>query len=498
MVSISFEQLGKQLYNKSIMEVRTRSAPSPTGYPHVGTLYQALFHYVFAKKYNGKFIIRIEDTDMKRFVPGAEDVIYESFEWAGLIPDEGPKYGGEFGPYRQSERLDIYKKYAQILLDNGFAYYCFCSEERLKNMRKEQQMRGAPPKYDRRCLELSQKEIEQKLKSGEKGSIRMKIPDVDEVVVHDLIRGVVKFKAEVLDDQVLLKSDGFPTYHLAVVIDDHLMKISHTVRGEEWLPSAPKHILLYQMLGWKPPKFVHLPLLRNPDRTKISKRYGHTSVFWYREQGYLPEALLNFLALIVWNHPENKEVFDLQEMAKYFKFEDMSTAAPIVNLDKLDWLNGVYIRSLTPDELLSRLKSHDLKHETTNKEYLRKIIPLIQERMKKLSEFEELTDFFFADEIKVDEKLLVQKNRTPDETKKILSTINNQLSTISPSNWNHEKLEQIGRSLCEELGWKPKDLFMTLRIAITGKIATPPLFETMEVLGKGRVFKRLEKAIALL
>lgn len=270
--------------------VRTRVAPSPTGFPHVGTLYQALFDFVWAKKHEGKFVLRIEDTDAKREVEGAEQAVFDALSWANLNPDEGPITGGGFGPYRQSERLPIYKKYAEELIEKGFAYYCFCDETHLDTVRKEQEAKKLPPRYDRSCRNCTPEEAKKRVAAGEKACIRMKIPDSEKIKVTDLLRGEVEFDSDTLDDQVLLKSDGFPTYHLAVVVDDHLMKITHAIRGEEWLPSSPKHVLLYRYMNWEPPIFVHLPILRNPDHSKMSKRQGHTSVFWYRDEGYLPRG----------------------------------------------------------------------------------------------------------------------------------------------------------------------------------------------------------------
>ncbi|MBI2600309.1 glutamate--tRNA ligase, partial [Candidatus Daviesbacteria bacterium] len=312
------------LYYQAVMEVRVRIAPSPTGYPHIGTIYQAMYNFVFAKKYNGKFIIRIEDTDRSRFVADAEKVIFESLEWFGLKLDEGPEQGGEFGPYRQSERLKIYQKYAQQLIGQGNAYYCFCSKERLEQLRTEQQKEKLPPMYDKKCLLLSKEEIEKNLTDKISYVIRMNVPKDQVIVVHDNVVGDVEFNSSQVDDQVIIKSDGFPTYHLAVVVDDYLMKITHVFRGSEWLSSTPKHLLLYKFLGWGEsiPKFAHVPVLLNPEGGgKLSKRMGHASVDYYRKEGFLPEVILNFLANVVWNHPEGKELFPLEDFAKAFELD---------------------------------------------------------------------------------------------------------------------------------------------------------------------------------
>lgn len=502
------------------MEVRTRIAPSPTGKDmHIGNIYAALFNFVFARQNKGKFIFRLEDTDRTRFVPSYEKNAVSSLKWLGLTYDEGPDIGGSFGPYRQSERLSLYKKYAEDLVKMDKAYYCFCSEERLSQMRKDQQAKGQPPKYDGKCRALSGSNVKAQMSKNTPYVIRLKIPDDETIEFNDLIRGKVSFESNVIDDQILLKSDGFPTYHLGVVVDDYLMKITHVIRAEEWLSSVPKHILLYNAFGWPLPVFAHLPVLRNEDKSKMSKRKNPVWISWYREQGFLPEAILNYLALLGWSHPEEKEVFSLSEFIDKFSFDRFSKTGPIFDLQKLEWMNGLYIRNLNLDELTERIlefangrelfanqpRSRRFASLRGKREYISRVIPLIQERMKKLSEFDELTDFFFCDEVAVNPKLLLQKGKTSEETKAAISAVSCQLSrqkgrqaAVSLKDWNKEKLEEIGRSLCKELGWKPKDLFMTLRVAITGKTATPPLFETMEVLGKEKVMRRLESAIGQL
>lgn len=469
--------------------IRTRFAPSPTGFLHVGGAYGALFDYAFAKKHRGKFIVRIEDTDLKRQVQGAEKVIAEGLEWLGIIPDESPWRGGPYAPYRQSERLKIYQKYALQLVKQGDAYPCFCSSARLKKLRQEQRQKGQPPRYDGKCRNLAI--------AGASRShvIRMKIPENKKIIVDDLIRGQVIFDSNLIDDQVILKSDGFPTYHLAVVVDDHLMKISHVVRGEEWLSSAPKHILLYQYFGWQPPKFTHTPLLRNPDKSKLSKRQGHTSLFWYRDQGYLPEALLNFLCLLGWSHPKAKEVFALAEFIKHFKFEDLSAAGPVFDLQKLNWLNGVYIRQKSSQELFRLIENFSPQGLAKNS--IKRTVPLVQERMTKLSDYSELVDFLVKYP-KYPAELLLQKGKTKKESQKILLMINNQLSMIN--DWRVKNIEKLCRDLasgpvCRQAGWKPRDFFMTLRVAVTGKTITPPLFESMALLGRSETLARLQKSL---
>jgi glutamyl-tRNA synthetase len=440
---------------KKATKVRTRVAPSPTGDPHIGNFYSALLDFALAKKYDGHFVVRIEDTDRARFVEGAEKKFYEALDWLGLGEDESPRKGGSFGPYRQSERLETYQKYAQKLVDVGAAY-------------KDQ------------------------------GAIRQKIPKAGETSFDDLIRGRIVFKNQNLDESVLLKSDGYPTYHLAVVVDDHLMQISHVIRGEDWIPSTPKHILLYRALGWEPPLFIHTPLLRNPDHSKLSKRKNPTSMLWYRDQGFLPEAIVNYLTHLGWTHPKEKEIYSFDEFLGLFEIEDIKSSAPVFDLEKLRWMNGKYLRSLSVSELKEKIKKQNSKLEEVDDDYLTKIIPLVQERLKTLNEFEELTKFFFEEPC-VDSKLIVQKGKSVQETASIIKSINNQLSTISNSSWNAESLEQICRDFVKDNpNWTTKDLFMTLRIALTGETATPPLFETMEVLGRENSLHRLQNAAAVL
>jgi len=493
--------------------VRLRVAPSPTGYPHVGTAFQALFDYIYAKKKVGQFIIRIEDTDQKRLVPEAEEVIYEALDWLKIYPDESPMLGGPFGPYRQSARLPLYRKSAQELMKKKKAYYCFCSTERLKEMRRAQQQQKLPPRYDRQCFHLSPAEVKKKLQSGEKAAIRMLIPENETIAVNDLLRGEVKFDSNLLDDQVILKSDGFPTYHLAVVVDDHLMQISHVVRGEEWLPSSPKHVLLYRFLGWQEPRWIHTPILRNPDHSKLSKRHGHTSIEWYREQGYLPEALINFLALLVWNHPQEKEIFSVEEMIEYFDFAQMRFLAPIFDLTKLDWLNGNHLRLLTLDELAARVKDWALRNVKkgdgeviqnsapvlewmdADLESFKDRLALAQDRLKKFSEVREALEFYYQEKLIYDREDLLQ-GYNPPEVLDILRQAKKALEDLQ--DWESEVWEKSLRELADELEIKHKDLFMILRAATTARKATPPLFDVMLVVGKEKVFQRIDQAAEFL
>jgi len=468
--------------------IRTRIAPSPTGLPHIGTIFQALINYAFAKKHgdkSGQFIVRIEDTDQSRLVKGAEQALFKALDWFGLTPDEKT--------YRQSERLKIYQKHAQQLIDKQKAYYCFCSSDRLDKIRKQMQKDGQSPMYDGHCKNLTAKEVTEKLNKKQSYVIRMKIGKTsDPIILHDSIRGDIQFDRNVIDDQILLKSDGYPTYHLAVVVDDHLMKITHVIRGEEWISSAPKHVLLYQYFGWSPPEFIHTPLLRNPDKSKLSKRHDHASVHWYQEKGYLPSAILNSLATRVWNHPQNKEIFNLQEFIKHFKFKDMHIQSPVVDLDKLNWYNGVYIRNLSDIELLNYAKP--FKPKNLPDEKLKQILPLIKQRIEYLSQIKDLTEYFIKD-IKADVKLIKQQSKKPtSEIKPVLKQIYSAYSAVSDTDWQADKLDKVGHKLLETTGWKPRELFMTIRVIVTARTATPPLFDTMAVLGRTMVFNRITQA----
>lgn len=474
--------------------VRTRIAPSPTGFPHIGTIYQVLFDFAYAKKHNGKFIFRLEDTDKKRFVEGAEKVLKSSLEWFNLNADEDPWKGGEYSPYRQSERLDIYKKHAEILLEKGYAYYCFCTRERLDEMRKKQSQEKKMPKYDRFCLNLTKKEINEKLKSSLPYVVRMKIPDNKTIVINDLIMGEIKFESEVVDDQVILKSDGFPTYHLAVVVDDHLMEISHIIRGREWVSSTPKHILLYEFFGWKAPIHAHLPLILNIDgKGKLSKRHGHASVEYYKSLGYLPEAVLNYLSNLVWYHPENKEIYDLEEFIKLFQLEKINSQGARFNLQKLDWINGEYIRKFKISDLKSKILN--FYENKLDEKLVEKTIPLVQERMKKLSDYMFLCEFFF----KKPEKYLPGEASAKSGdidlgTKKdLIKKMSESLEKVIE--WKADKIGENMQTLATKEGVKNSEFFMTLRVAITGKKISPPLNESMEILGKEACLERLNNLI---
>ncbi|MGI5827856.1 MAG: glutamate--tRNA ligase [Patescibacteria group bacterium] len=473
--------------------VRSRIAPSPTGYPHIGTIYQAWLNYSYARKTCGAFLVRIEDTDRTRFVEDAEEKLFEALDWFRISEQESPRKGGDYGPYRQSERLSIYHKYIDELLAKGYVYPCFCSQERLAEVRKEIQKKGLPPMYDKHCRNLSPEEVKERIAKGEKYVVRLKVPENETIIMNDLIRGEIKFDSNGVDDQILIKSDGFPTYHFAVVVDDHLMEITHVVRGEEWLPSSPKHILLYRMFGWDIPVFVHTPTLRNPDKSKLSKRQGHTNVVWYKEQGFLPEAVLNFLSLLGWTHPEEKEIFDRDEFIKLFDFKDLSPAGPVFNEEKLRWMNGKYIREkLGDEEIFKRVKPY-LKLEVSD-ETLKAAIPLIKERMEVFLDVNHLLKFLEPN-IEIDVAEIKKQSKKEDlEIKKLLTDLRAGLA--SQAEWTTPALEQMVRGLKASYeDWKGKEYFMTIRVATTAFPVTPPLFESMEILGRNLVLKRLNEVI---
>lgn len=473
--------------------VRTRIAPSPTGMPHIGTLFQALLDYVYAKKHNGQFLVRIEDTDQSRFIEGAELAIFKSLEWIGIVPDESPLHPGSFGPYRQSQRLALYAEHVQTLLDEGHAYYCFCSSERLDQVRKNMQAQGKPPMYDKHCRALDGSESKQRA-LHEPHVVRLKIPANETIVLHDEVRGDIAFDSSVVDDQVLIKSDGFPTYHLAVVVDDHEMKITHVVRGEEWISSAPKHVLLYRYFNWSVPKFVHTPLLRNPDKSKLSKRHGHASVSWYVDSGYLPEAVINFLSSRVWNHPEGKEVYGIDELIKHFDFSEMHIQGPIVDLDKLKWLNGQWMRRLSDTDLAERLMP--FAPQAMEKPLLLALLPLVKDRLVTLADIAELSDYFVTEPVIDLATLLKQSKREAGEVTAYIAAAKKVIIEVDP--FDAKYLEAALRAHQEASDFTPKQAFMTLRYALTGKSATPPLFDVMMILGKNICEKRLAQAATLL
>ncbi len=450
----------------------------------------ALFDYAYAQQNGGAFLLRIEDTDRTRYNADAEQGIFNALHWLGLSWDEGPDIGGPHGPYRQSERLSIYGEYAKQLLAGAHAYYCFCTRERLDALRKAQEAAKQPPKYDRHCLRLSPHEVRAKLAAGEPGVIRMRMPNEGETTFTDLVRGPVSFRNDLQDDQVLIKSDGFPTYHLAVVVDDHLMEITHVVRGEEWISSTPKHVLLYEWFGWALPAFIHMPLLRNADKSKISKRKNHTSLTWYRAQGFLPAAMLNYLALQGWSMPDGRETFSLDEFIAAFTWDRVVAGGPIFDIKRLDDLNGQYIRMLSTDELIEQLAP--FTPAGADPALMRQIIPLVHTRMNRLSEFTALAGFFFQ-EPTYDIALLTEQKLGPERSYALLGQAYDLLQRID--RWDYHTLEQEFRALSEAEGVKMRQSAEVVRVAVTGSKAGPPLFESMEILGREVCLARVAHAL---
>jgi glutamyl-tRNA synthetase len=471
--------------------VRVRIAPSPTGDPHVGTAYIGLFNMMFASKHGGKFVLRIEDTDQVRSTPESEQAILDSLSWAGLRWDEGPDVGGDYGPYRQSERREIYGQYAQQLVDAGKAYHCFATSEELAEMRVQAKAEKRPTSYDRRYRDLDSSEVERRLAAGESSVIRLKMPIDGTTTVVDALRGAIEFENTQIDDQVLLKSDGMPTYHLANVVDDFLMKITHVIRAEEWISSTPKHVRLYEAFGWEAPTFIHMPLLRNNDRSKISKRKNPVSLDYYRRVGILPEALLNFLGRMGWSMPDESEKFTLDEMRQNFTFERVSLSGPIFDIEKLTWLNGLYIREMNEDQLVDRLEGW-----LVNRDFLKTLAPLIQERIDRLDQFLDSTTYFFGPTTSLDAEALIPKKLDKKTTYRMVKALVEKVDNIR--RWDRETIEAMLREHAENDQWGMREVFMTTRLIVTGRKATPGLFETMEVVGKSLCQARFRHAMLTL
>lgn len=475
-------------------EVRVRFAPSPTGYVHVGSLRTALYNYLFARHHKGKFVLRIEDTDRTRYVPGAVENLLETLQWAGLEYDEGPEKGGPYGPYFQSERLNIYHQHVQILLENDAAYPCFCSEERLTAMREEQAKKNLPIMYDGHCRNIPKEQALERMKN-ETHVIRLKVPHQGTTIVDDIIRGKVSFENNVIDDQILIKSDGYPTYHLANVVDDHLMKISHVIRGEEWLPSTPKHILLYQAFGWELPQFAHLPLLLNPDRTKLSKRQGDVAVEDYRAKGFLPQALVNFVALLGWNKGDDQEIFSLEELIEYFSLERVNKAGAVFDLKKLEWMNGHYIRNIDEQEYLKIglewLKKLGLDTGDQQKNQL--ILKAVRPGLNRFDQLAEKTTVFFKEQLQFDEEAIEWLKKP--ESKEILKNLLAALSEIDEL--SVETFGTIIKQVQKQTGQKGKNLWMPIRAAITGETHGPDLTIVLSVIGKQKVEQFVKQALEL-
>lgn len=478
------------------MPPRVRIAPSPTGDPHVGTAYIALFNYAFARRHGGRFVLRIEDTDQQRYTEGSEQAILESLRWLGLSWDEGPDVGGDHGPYRQSERLLVYREHLKTLLEQGKAYRCFCTRERLDALRKQQMEAKARLGYDGHCRELPPAEAAARAEAGEAHVVRLKVPSEGHTVVLDQLRGEVQFAHAEIDDQVLLKSDGFPTYHLANVVDDHLMGITHVIRGEEWLSSTPKHVLLYQAFGWEQPQWIHLGLLRNADKSKLSKRKNPVSIIHYRELGFLPQTFLNFLATLGFSMGDDVERFSLQEMIDAFSWDKVSVGGPVFDARKLEAFSADDIRALTPEALMGHIESDVLRGER-----LRAMLDLARERIDTLDDFVPYVSFMFGGTVDYTTVLprAAIKKRSYEDSAKILATYIDEIERDPQARgFSPEPLEAFTRDFCERHGWKAKELFTLLRIACTGRTAAPPLFDTMALVGKDRARMRIRDFIGVL
>lgn len=484
-------------------EVRVRFAPSPTGYVHIGSLRTALYDYLFAKQKGGKYILRIEDTDRNRYVEGAIENLIDSLLWAGVEHDEGVfiedgkiVQKGEYGPYIQSERLDLYNKYINELLEKGYAYHCFCSKERLDKVREEQKSNGETPKYDGHCRSISLEEAKKRVDAGEEYVIRLKVPQNEDIKFNDVVKGEITINTNEVDDQVLIKSDGFPTYHLAVVVDDHLMKITHVVRGDEWLVSTPKQIILYNYFGWDVPEFIHLPTVLNKDKKKLSKRQGDVSVTDFKNKGYLPEALINYLALVGWSPESNKEIFSKEELIEEFSFERVSKTGGVFDKDKLNWVNGQHIRNTDIDMLTKLsipylLKSGYITNEDIDNRYnwIKALVSTVQERLAYLDEISDKVDFIFTEEVIMenDEVIEVLKG---EQVLDLIEAFNEELNDIE------EVCEEFAKSIFKKIQKKTKikgkNLYMPIRAMISGQLHGPDLGNILIVLGKQNLIKRIE------
>ncbi len=495
-------------------KVKTRIAPSPTGDPHVGTAYIALFNLAFAKKNGGDFILRIEDTDQTRSTPESEEMIFETLKWLGLDYSEGPDIGGDTGPYRQSERFHLYGDYARKLVEDGKAYYCFCTRDRLEKLRERQKAMKQAPGYDGHCRSLTEEDIKAKLEAGEPYVIRLKMPYEGETVIKDRLRGEVRFENNKIDDQVLLKADGFPTYHLANVVDDHLMNITHVIRAEEWIASTPKHIQLYRAFGWEEPEFIHMPLLRNQDKTKISKRKNPVSLNWYRDEGYLKEGLVNFLGLMGYSFGENKEIFSLQEFIDNFNIDNVSLGGPVFDLVKLGWVNNQHMRMKDLGELVELAKpffrAEGYIGETlTEKEEkaLTTVVEILREGANTLKQIAKEAHLYYVDEFELPVATEDMNKKDRKSIDRMYSAINDETGKASIKLFM-SKLEVAGEELTveeakamlnetmEEIGEGPGKVLMPLRVVVTGQARGAELYNVVSIIGRDRTLNRIRNTVA--
>ncbi len=486
-------------------EVRLRFAPSPTGYLHIGGLRTALYNYLFAKANHGKMVLRIEDTDRTRFVEGAIEGLIQSLKWAGIDYDEGVFMEdgkiverGDYGPYIQSNRLDIYQKYVDQLLEEGHAYYCFCSKDRLDHLREEQKIKGQIPRYDGLCRSVPLDEARERIAKGEKAVVRLKLPENMDIKFHDAVRGDITINTNEMDDQVLMKSDGFPTYHMAVVVDDHLMKITHIVRGEEWLPSTPKHIYLYDCFGWEKPQYVHLPGVLNADHKKLSKRQGDVSVEDFKNRGYLPEGLINYLALVGWSPKDNEEILSMKDLIDQFSFDRVSKAGGVFDKNKLDWVNAHYIKELPIDDLVdlsipelikAKLISQDFAQG--HRDWLKLLLETVRESLSRIEEVPEKTAFLFGDLEVTEEE--AKDQLASDQIKDLLGALKEELEAVDQV--DEEFAKTVMKRIQKKTGIKGKGLYMPTRAAITGNVHGPELSNIMELLGKDKMLERINQIL---
>ncbi len=487
---------------------RTRFAPSPTGFQHIGGYRTALFSWLLARHFGGQFLLRIEDTDTARTVPGAVEAVIEGFKWLGLEIDEGPEVGGPYGPYFQTQRRDLYLRYANEMIAGGHAYRCFCSPERLQRVREEQRNRGEPPRYDRHCRYLTPGDITARLNEHQSYTVRLASPTSGKTTVKDALRSEIVFENASLDDAVLLKSNGFPTYHLANVIDDHLMLITHVLRAEEWIPSAPLHVLTYQALRWEPPVFAHVPdVLSSQGGKKLSKRFGAIPMLEYRERGFLPQALVNYMALLGWSYDDKSNVLSREQLIAAFDLDRVGVAPARYDEERLLWFNGYYIRQLSPEQLTEQVMPFMERPETqgglpdsvarpVDRVYAARVLKLEQERMKTLADAPAMTSFFFVETLNYEPHTLIAKNMDAERTLNGLRRSREALAELR--GWETAEMESRLRELVAELGLKPVQLFTSLRVAVTGRTISPPLFETMETLGRVISMARIDQAISAL
>ncbi len=486
------------------MGIRVRYAPSPTGLQHIGGIRTALFNYFFAKSRGGKFILRIEDTDRERYSEDALNDLYNTLNWLGIDWDEGPDKGGEYGPYVQSERTELYREYARRLVESGHAYYCYCSQERLEELRERQKKDKQDFGYDRKCRDLPESEIEEYKRDGVKPVIRLKIPLEGETVFHDYLLGdITKKNIDISPDPVLLKSDGYPTYHLANVIDDHFMSITHILRAQEWLPSCPLHVVLYKAFGWKVPQYCHLPMVMGSNGQKLSKRHGATAVRDFIEKGYLPEAILNYVSLIGWSYDDSREFFTKEELEKLFILDKLNKSPGIFDYKKLDWFNGHYIRQKSNDELKALLVPYLIKYGFVEPARLPDIsglldgiVAIVKERLKVLSDIKELAWFFFKEIDNYSPEEIIPKKLNAAKTIEILESIKKHLPDIFSR--SEDKVEELIKFLAENAGVKLGDFIMPLRVAVTGSNVSPPIIDSLKLLGIEKTTARLERAINIL